>query len=1361
MTSKSNLAVWTRAGLVACLAVFVSVASLSFGQQLTGTLSGTTMDSTGAVVANAKVSMKNQLSGDTRTTVSNGSGYFSITAVQPGTYSVTVSAPGFKNWEQSGIVFSQGDSRSLSQIALQVGAITETVQIEAGALSVPTDNAEVSTTLNETMIQDVPILGRDAGELIKLMPGAVSTNGINQGNSFSDKVVGTNTGPVGAYSVNGTQPNGSMAFMLDGANLVDPGNAGTQIANINQDMVSEVKMLMSSYSAEYAKGPVIFQAFSKSGGTQYHGEGYLYARNQALNSIDAYTHSQGQIPGDESFYYMGGNVGGPVIPGHKKLFFWGGYEYMRQHPAGSFHNYNTPTAEQRAGDFSETTIDGAPGKVLDPNTNQYVNTPLLAQLGTTWGYAYNIPWNLASGTTSPGPGNAVPVTPDPFATALLPLYPKANVAPSANNGWNNLILASNNPQNRWEATGKVDYAINDNTKLTGSYTRQIENDSIPFEMWWQGPAWSLPYPSNAIAKTVSQEVMANFTHVFNPTTTNEFVYTLARYINPAILTNPAAVDRYKIGFNVTPLFANNASVKQIPDFIAPWGGTLPDIRQVSFSSNFGAGKNAFGALKKDPSIYDNFTKVLGAHTVKVGAYWDTSGNVQSANGFNPNNKGAVNVANGWNGNDSGNDVADLLLGNAGSYQEVSSGGPVTGTYIKGHQYSVYAQDSFKASRQLTLNYGLRLDHVGQWFGPPNGAQVWDPALYSNVPWTSDPLTGACLTNCNTGLTWHAINSSIPVSGFVSPTFYYEPRVGFAYDIFGNGKSVLRGGFAAFRYQVAVNDVGGPFNGPAGIFTYTAFNKTTPQFTGNTGTPQYNGQPCTGFETINCAASLGFTPPSGSVQNGGSFQAILKGDNKTPVVYDWNMTVSQAMPWRSVLEVSYVANKSQNQLLNSGNSGDTNQNAVQPGGYFFPDAAKGGLYTSTSALTCNNSGNDGNGVPKAAGNALDCIQPGPNGGTRAQNYNAGFQANDFRKLVNYQDINIVTHGGYANYNSLQVGWQKASGPVTFLTNYTFSKVLGTRDGQTDNGAGNGTSVDPFNLANNYGQLAYDHTQTFNAGYVWNMPKFVHGNKLMEGSVNGWQLSGFSTYSQGAPLQPNLNGNLNAGFAGGLTVPTLGAPDLPDYSIPLPNGLKANNVNPGSWYGTDGGAGGYRQLLPALVCDPRKHASGLYFNPNCFTTPALGAHGVNNWPYVRGPAYFDSDLALFKNFQISERQKVQLRISAINFLNHPLPQFGLAGNADESLNLASGGTVPIPLGNMPNAASGWNGVILNAGQPNQVIYPNTECGYLNYVGQTNGATSTDCLAVVHGISPTNTNTNLTGKPKFKTGSRTLTFALKYYF
>lgn len=1289
MTSKSNSAVWRNAGLVACLAAFVLAAALSFGQQLTGTLTGTTMDSTGAVVPNAKVTMKNELSGDTRTTVSNGSGYFSITAVQPGSYTVTVNATGFKAWSQPGIVFAQGDNRNLPNIALQVGAVNETVEITAGALAVPTDNAEVSTTVNTKLIEDLPIQGRDAGELLKIMPGMALANGSNQGSSFNDKTVGTNNGPVGSYSANGTQPNGAMAFMLDGANLVDPGNAGTQIANINQDMVSEVKVLMSSYSAEYAKGPVIFQAFSKSGGTQYHGEGYLYARNSALNAIDAYTHSQiangsttaAAAAPAESFYYMGGNLGGPipfVNHGRQKLFFWGGYEYMKQKPAGSILNYNVPTAAQLNGDFSET---GIPQGAIN-----------------AWGFAYG-------GMFAPPPGtvnNQIPAADfDPIGVAYSKLIPRPNITPNAGNGWNNFQYVSNVPQNRWEATGKVDYALSDNTKITGSYTRQIETDQHPVGIWWT-PPWTLPYPSGVQGATTSQEIMVNVTHVFSPTTTNEFVYTLARFINPLTLTNPNAVDRQATGINVTGLFGYTPS--QIPNLEGPWGGSFPNVAEMNLDGPFNG--HGFGKTAKDPAIYDNFTKVLGSHTAKVGMYWDTNENLQSSSGIFTGANGSYNL--NWGPLSTGNTVADFLVGNIANYQQPSQEQIFD---IKGHQWSIYGQDSWKANRQLTLNYGLRADHVGQWYGPQNGMQVWDPSTYVNG------TPSAPLTVNNTGLLWHAIDSKIPLSGLVSPLFYYEPRFGFAYDVFGNGKTVLRGGFASFRYQFAVNDVGGPTAGPAGIFTATDNNVK-------------------GYATIS-----NFTPPSSVAQNGSTVSAFQMGDNRTPYTNDWNITISQALPWRSVFEVSYVGNQSRNELLNGNNGKVGDLNAIQPGGYFLPDPARTvtangqtvPLFIDPSPLPCNNS--------NAATNAVDCNNPGPNfvgpqGANpgivfpRSTNYNAGFTAADFHGLTNYNDFYLITHGSYANYNSLQASWQKQSGPVQFLMNYTFSKVMGIRDGQSDNGPTNGAMNDPFNLRANYGPLAYDHTHILNLSYVWNLPSFVHGNPVLGGAVNGWQFSGYTTFQSGDPLQAAGNGSINSTFASGLTVPLQGAPDLPDNSIQLPNGLKANAVTAATWYGTDQGGGGYEQMVPAITCDPRKHASGQYFNPNCFTTPAYGQLGPIVMPYIHNPSYFDSDLALYKNFKITERQRVQFRVSATNFLNHPLPQFGLAGTSDNALNFTSHTFMT------ENSLS--------------------ECQLL-----LNSSATAPCQVPITGISPTNTNTTTTGKPAFKNGQRSLLFALKYYF
>jgi hypothetical protein len=1297
-TSKDKMKITSAAAL---LLVVILLASNCFAQQLTGTLSATVADSAGAVVPNAKVTMKNDASGDVRTTVSNGSGYFSITAVQPGTYSVTIEAPGFKTWDQAGIVFSQGDSKTLPNIKLEVGKVTETVEIKAGADVVIPDNSEVSATLNTELIEDIPIVGRDAGELLKVMPGMALTNGLTQGSGFNDKVVGTNNGPVGNYSSNGTQPYGAMAYMLDGANLVDPGNAGTQIANINQDMVSEVKVLMSSYSAEYAKGPVIFQAFSKSGGNQFHGEGYLYARNSALNSDDAYAHSQGIPNSAEHYYYEGGNIGGPIIiPGldfnknRKKLFFWAGFEYMDQHPAASPVNYNVPTSEQLSGDFSETTFNGVAGTT--PVSNCGGNATLGACLGSVWATAYAGVYNL------PGGKNTMPTSDyDPNVPGIAALLPKSNISPSAANGWNNYQYISTVPQNRWEATGKVDYAISDNTKLTGSYTRQIENDQHPIGVWWT-PPWTLPYPSNVVAATTSQEIMANLTHVFDPTTTNEFVFTLARYINPSTLSNAKAVDRTALGFNVTGLFGHTTS--QIPNFEGPWGGAFPNIEEFSFDGGFNG--NAFGAIKKDPAIYDNFTKVVGAHTLKAGFYWDTSENIQSSGGLSPGDNGTYNVG-GWGPNSSGNTVADFLLGRSSNYQQVSS---FPTNDLKFHQWSLYAQDSFKANRQLTLNYGLRFDHVGQWYGTPEGFQVWNPGVYQQNTYGATGLITAAPNN--TGLQWHQNVPGVPLSGMVSPLFYYEPRVGLAYDVFGTGKTVLRTGFAVFHYQVSTQ-VADAATGPEGSFTYTTSGTTS------------------GYSQIDSGAA-GFVPPSGVAQNGATVYGLLPGDNKTPLTMNWNVTISEALPWRSVLEVSYVANKSQNEWIDGGNGKVGDQNNIYPGGLFLPDptGANSGGKNYGKLL----SPNPPNCTVATANLPLACSGP------YASNYGLTFNANDWRPLNVYQDVYLLYHGSYANYNSLQVTWQKQSGPITFLTNYTFGKTLGIRDGQTDNGSGNGTVTDPLNIPDNYGPLAYDHTHILNFSYVWNMPKFVHGNPILGGAVNGWQFSGYTTYQSGAVLQPNVNGNMNAGFAGGLTMPTNALPSLPDNSVKLPNGLSAVNVSPQTWYGDDPDNSGFL-IMPILLCNPGKGLSGgHYFNPSCFGMPSYGEQGPYNWPYSRGPAYFDSDLALFKNFQITERQKLQFRISAVNFLNHPLAQFGLAGTTDETINFTRNYQTFIP-----NSGVGSEG---------------SECVYAlaNISGTT--AAPGGCNVPTVGISPTNTST-ATGKPNFKTGSRTLLFAVKYFF
>jgi len=1160
--SRSTRILSSKAYLLVGLLFTFLFSSLSLlGQSATGSISGTVADSSGAVIPKATVVLTDEATKGKRDSVSNNAGIFNFPSVYPGSYTLTISADGFRTWEERQIVLTQGGNLSIPNIALQVGTAKQEIDVVAsGEVIVPTDTGAVTNTLNEHMITELAIQGRDAAELMKIMPGMANAQGLTQ-SMFSSLTTQSNTGPIGTMSAQGTQLYGALTMTVDGANLLDPGNGGTQTSNINQNQIAEVSLLTNAYGAEFAKGPVTFQAIGKSGSSAFHGQAYFYARNGVFNSEDSlFKATAVPTKPQDSYYYPGGDFGGPVIiphtnfnRNHDKLFFYAAYEYMDQNPSGSVNERFIPTQQMMNGNFSPS---------------------YLASLGSTFAngtFGNNAVAPCASACTNgvTFPGGIIPASMiNQDSVALYKTFPAPNISPTSNPIGANYQQVLNLPINRWELRLRGDYNVSDKTKIFFSWNRQDELDLNPNNIWW-GTGNDLPYPSQMPANQVSQVYSANVTHVFSPTLTNEFVFAEATFLNPIALANPGAVNPSTLGFSMTGLFADKYT-PQIPNTIS-WSKAAPGYFTPSFGQGFQG--TDFGKYSATPNISDNITKVWKTHTFKVGFYWDFARNQQAGSNFQYSTQGTLEFET-YGANTTKNGAADFATGRiAGFFQSDQS----LVQDVRYYQYSWFLNDQWKVNRRLTLTLGVRAEHIGNWFTTGNqGMAVWNPSTYN-------PTSAA---GAWTGLLWHGIDPSIPISGVPSKAFFYEPRLGVAYDVFGTGNTVLRGGFGVFRYQASANNMGSAnYNAPLGV-----------QSQGTT----WNC--CIGYNSFNQ-----FSPAQGPAGLGGNINGVdQEGDSRVPYAMTYNFTISQRAPWRSLVEIGYNGSASRDQILDGTLS---DQDLIPIGAFYKPDPLTG---------VVNNP------------------------------FSGSFPANDYYPFQHYAGIQLFTHGGYSNYNALITTWQKQTGRMTFTTNYTFSKVLGTRDGQTFNGNQAGAAEYPYSLGANYGVLAYDRSHIFNAAYVINLPSPSHSNPFLNGVVNGWEFSGITQWQSGPPLQPLTGANSNA-----------------DLNATYGN-VASGPVSAQTYLGTTS-----MGLLPVLTCNPGANLkSGQYFNPNCFAPPAPGQIGNIIWPYIKGPALFNSDLSLYKNFAIREKQKIQLRFEAFNFLNHPLPEFNaLNNNADIQLKFSN--------------------------------------------------------------------------------------------
>jgi hypothetical protein len=1252
------------AGLVFLLMTgLLLLQSPALAQQSTGSVSGVVQDATGAVVPHATVLLTNLQDKSERKTVSNNSGNFTIASVAAGLrYQLTVKMPGFRDWQSQVFPLRPGDRPNFTDIKILVG--------EAAA-QVTVDTPERSDVITAKDLETLAIVGRDATELIETLPGfAMISPGVSNQSSANTAAVGLNNSITGAYSANGLGPTG-LTTILDGVSLTDiQTNSGT-VQTVDADMIQDAKVSTSNFSAATAQGPAIFNATTKAGTTAYHGEAYFYGRNSALNANDWYNNYLQQSRPAGNYYYPGGTIGGPLwIPGTRfgrhndKLFFFFGLEYLEQKYSPETLGSWVPTMAERNGDFSVANLNaqlcgGRPDGLANPNSIQPM---CYAENYYTNGDAV-VDGNVTSQANAGG-------------VALVNWLPPPNADPFQNINGYNYIQPVTQTQNGDILHARIDYSINDNNKLYISYGRQTQITQDPVAYGYV-PDYSVLYPGDVTQGDISNIVSLDYTRVFGASVTNEFNAAMSLISDPGNLGNPSAVDRfdmYKYDCSDASERAagtcNNPmsdSFDYLGDYKTAGDYSVPALNAENGNLGYpnlqmpgGFYNNQIKMKKTVPDVSDSVTWIKGAHTFEFGAYYEkgilngtavTSAFPQGEYTFNPGGSGyeynpnvgqvaqytgCENPQTTGTSRSSGasylgeciNPVAMMYLGTPDTFEQTNL------TPVVDMQFTTlagYVNDQWKFHR-FTVVAGARVEHLGPWVDRHgNGLATFSPSLYNSQCTRANGTPVVCAESTDyPGIEWHGNNSSVSNEVNNPPEVYFSPRVGLSWDIFGHGKTFLRGGWGVFRQEEEF--------APYAQAAATAQGYKTTYIQNQSFT----------FQTVDEQAPI--NPADFSVD------VLSDNDKVRPIYFEYNATISQRLKWNSLLEVAYVGNNSQNMSTYSLSGGGYNEASdinLIPQGYFFQNNF------SFDALP---NGESPDGISAMTTQEQDFYRPFPF----------------------YDHIFALKHDFYANYNSLQVSWDKSTGWITFGLNYTFSKNLATAASY------NNQLVDPVNLRNDYNPVPFDRTHVVNGHFTLDLGKRYHGNHaILSELLNGWQISGISTIQSGVDL-PSGEGE-NFGFGSGSLEPTQVATANQEpngnskicsqtYGVaPDANGdtYCVTNLSSTTWLGTPD-----YELMPTVKCNPaggpKTHE---FINPVCFGVPEPGGpttgtfavssnpsgQGQDRLPYIRGPYYQNHNLSVYKNFSIGGSRSIQIHASAFNVFNHANVSFN--NNDNSNLNLGS--------------------------------------------------------------------------------------------
>ncbi len=1207
---------WLLLGTVGAVALMLAVGPAQ--AQNAGSISGTVKDPTGAVVPGASVVATNEANKAQRRLTSDSSGFFNFASLPPAPYSLRVSLKGFETWTVTGIVLHPGDSVTVPKIAMKIGEMTMTVTVNAESAGVTLNSPEHGTLITAGEIDRLSTIGRDVSELVNILPGFVINGGTSVQNAGPGGIYGyQTTGPgnsnLGSLGSNGSAPQqGLVNITSDGANIIDPGDMGGQLANVNMAQVQEVKVETADFSASEAKGPIVINAVGKSGTSQFHGGLYTYYKDRFLNSNDWLSNYYGDARPAFRYNYPGGTLSGPVLIPHtnfnhkKSLTFFVGFEYYDQNAPDSLATAFVPTAAMLGGDLSTATIASAVN-VLP--SDLAANCPADYSVSATYTNLGGMCYSPNGSTDQMGDTvtNGQLMNIDPATQTISSLWPAANRTPQpvvtagqtqfASDGINYTqnVMASHNG---FQLHTRVDESFTDSLKFYAVYNWERVNDESAMNNIYYNPGGTVPYPTPLYSYGHSHSLTLDLTKVVGSSFTNDLMVSGVYYDQPEQFADPAKVQTTgtawgAAGYSGGHLHLNETQLPRVVDY--------ENVGLPSFSFGYVPPSSQF--LKKfDWNVKDDVTEVYKTHTFKAGFYAEETGNNNATLGSQVNGTmsfmrwdscyinqtsetyapppAPANTPQPPAETSLGNIVANFLSGCPLGYSQDNFD---PNQNLRFRTMEAYLDDQWKVNSKLTLTLGIRFSHLEPWSDPHgNGLAVWDPSAIQKHVLYPD-------TTSNTtwpGISWHKENPSIPNAGVPTRALFYAPRVGLAYDLYGDGKTVFRGGWGAF-YSHDSSSVAGGLATAIGLQTYSNPSTITCTF-GQLFTSLY--VPCGAYST---------TPSSITPF---SIGAMDPKDDNMPVTYNYNLTVDQRGPWKTTFELAYVGNQSSH-LSTLGNL--QNQNVIPLGAFFAPDPLTGQLNATSN-------------IPNSA---------------------------DYRPYPNYQSVNVANHIAWANYNSMQLSWNRTVGALVWGANYTWSKTLGVR-GNYDTGY----VGDPIDLQHDYGIESIDRPQVLNVTYSWTEGTKYHGNRLLAPALNGWGISGVNQIQSGMDLAV-VNGQTNFGLSGGV-----------NYTV----GSTTRSVAVGSaeWLGSSD-----YSLQPIVTCNPGANLKKDQFvNGNCFSLPSQGSQGWWNLPDVHGPAFFKADLTLTKDFAIGKHQNMQFRLSGFNFLNHPLTSFN--NNNLSVLNLVVG-------------------------------------------------------------------------------------------